>query len=131
MFSLVFSQTTGKISGIVKDKSDSSSLPGANVYLENTSFGAASDEQGRFTLINIPPGRYILKVDMIGYKSVKMENIIVSVNRTFSLDLELEQTVIEGEVVTVEVARLSQKKDQTGTIKNISGDEINALPVET
>ena len=130
MFSVVFSQTTGKISGIVKDKSDSSSLPGANVYLENTSFGSASDEQGRFTLINIPPGKYILKVDMIGYKSVKMENIIVSVNRTFSLDLELEQTVIEGEVVTVEVARLSQKKDQTGTIKNISGDEINALPVE-
>ena len=131
MFSVVFSQTTGKISGIVKDKSDSSSLPGANVYLENTSFGSASDEQGRFTLINIPPGKYILKVDMIGYKSVKMENIIVSVNRTFSLELELEQTVIEGEVVTVEVARLSQKKDQTGTIKNISGDEINALPVES
>ena len=78
MFSMVFSQTTGKISGIVKDKSDSSSLPGANVYLKNTSFGAASDEQGRFTLINIPPGKYILKVDMIGYKSVKMENIILS-----------------------------------------------------
>ena len=61
---------------------------------------------------------------------MKMENISVSVNRTFSLEAELEQTVIEGEVVTVEVARFSQKKDQTGTIKNISGDEINALPVE-
>jgi len=39
MFSLVFSQTTGKISGIVKDKSDSSSLPGANVYLETPRSG--------------------------------------------------------------------------------------------
>ena len=128
-FSL-FAQTTGKISGLIKDKSDSAPLPGANVYLENTSFGSASDESGRFTLINIPPGKYNLKIDMIGYKSIKMENISVSVNRTFSLEAELEQTVIEGEVVTVEVARFTQKKDQTGTIKNISGDEINALPVE-
>ena len=126
----IFAQTTGKISGLIKDKSDSSPLPGANVYIENSSFGTASDENGRFTLINIPPGKYNLKIDMIGYKSMKMENISVSVNRTFSLEADLEQTVIEGEVVTVEVARFSQKKDQTGTIKNISGDEINALPVE-
>ena len=126
----IFAQTTGKISGVVKDKSASSPLPGANVYLENTSFGSASDNQGRFTLINIPPGKYNLKIDMIGYRSIKMENITVSINRTFFLEAELEQTVIEGEVVTVEVARFAQKKDQTGTIKNISGDEINALPVE-
>ena len=129
--SIVFSQTTGKISGTVTDKSSLSALPGANIYLENTSLGTASDERGRFTLINIPPGKYVLKVDMIGYKSVKMENVGVSVNRTFSLNVELEQTVIEGEVITVEVARLSQKKDQTGSIKNISGDDINALPVES
>ena len=129
--SIIFSQTTGKISGTVTDKSNSSALPGANIYLENTSLGTASDERGRFTLINIPPGKYVLKVDMIGYKSVKMENVGVSVNRTFSLNVELEQTVIEGEVIIVEVARLSQKKDQTGSIKNISGDDINALPVES
>ena len=80
----VFAQTTGKISGVVKDKSVTTALPGANVYLENTSFGSASDDQGRFTLINIPPGKYNLKIDMIGYKSIKMENVVVSVNRTFS-----------------------------------------------
>ena len=84
--SLSLAQTTGKISGLIKDKSDSAPLPGANVYLENTSFGSASDESGRFTLINIPPGKYNLKIDMIGYKSMKMENISVSVNRTFSLE---------------------------------------------
>ena len=67
---------------------------------------------------------------MIGFKSVKMEAVNVSINRTLSLEIEMEETVLEGEVITVEVARLAQKKDQTGTIKNISGDEINALPVE-
>ena len=60
-FSL-FAQTTGKISGLIKDQSDSAPLPGANVYLENTSFGAASDENGRFTLINIPPGLSLIHI---------------------------------------------------------------------
>ena len=127
----LFGQTTGKISGTVTDKITSESLPGTNIYLEQTSYGTASDVNGRFTIINIPPGKYTLKVDMIGYKSVRLEAVNVSVNRTLSLDIEMDQTVLEGEVVTVEVARVAQKKDQTGTIKNISGDEINALPVES
>ncbi|SVA43596.1 uncharacterized protein METZ01_LOCUS96450, partial [marine metagenome] len=129
--SLLLGQTTGKISGIVLEQSSSSPLIGANVYLANTSYGTASDGGGRFAMINIPPGTYNLKVDMIGYKSVHVNELMVSVNRTVSLNIEMETTVIEGEVVTVEVARLAQKKDQTGTIKNISGDEINALPVES
>ena len=127
----LFGQTTGKISGTVTDKITSESLPGTNIYLEQTSYGTASDVNGRFTIINIPPGKYTLKVDMIGYKSVRLEAVNISVNRTLSLDIEMDQTVLEGEVVTVEVARVAQKKDQTGTIKNISGDEINALPVES
>ena len=129
--SLSVAQTTGKVSGVVTDRGSSNPLPGTNVYLVNTSYGTASDNAGRFTMINIPPGKYVLKVDMIGYRSVQVDELIVSVNRTSSIDIEMEQTVIEGEVVTVEVARLAQKKDQTGTIKNISGDEINALPVES
>ena len=128
--STALAQTTGKISGSILDKINLSPLPGANIYLVNTASGTASDVNGRFTIINIPPGKYTLKVDMIGYKSVKLEEVIVSVNRTVSLKIEMDETVLEGEVVTVEVARLAQKKDQTGTIKNISGDEINALPVE-
>lgn len=131
IISFPLSQTTGKISGVVKEQSSSSPLIGANVYLINTPYGTAADEMGRFTMINIPPGKYDLKVDMIGYISVRVDEVVVSVNRTSSIEVEMTQTVIEGEVITVEVARLSQKKDQTGTIKNISGDEINALPVES
>ena len=129
-FSILFSQTTGKISGVVSDGKDATPLPGANIYIEQTSYGTASDPSGRYTLLNIPPGKYVLKVDMIGYKSIRMEDVAISVNRTLSIDIEMDATVLEGEVVTVEVARLAQKKDQTGTIKNISGDMINALPVE-
>ena len=130
LLSSLVAQTTGKISGVVVDKDKNDALPGANIYIINSAYGTASDGEGRFSIINIPPGKYTLKVDMIGYKSIQLDDLIVSVNRTTSLDIEMEATVIEGEVVTVEVSRLTQKKDQTGTIKNISSEEIDALPVE-
>ena len=131
LISFSFTQTTGKISGLVADKKTNDPLPGANIYLQGTVFGTASDVNGRFSIINIPPGKYSFKVDMIGYKSIVMNDISVSVNRTLSLTVDMDQTVIEGEVVVVEVDRAAQKKDQTGTIKNISGDDINSLPVES
>ena len=124
------SQTTGKLAGTIVDKQSKSPLPGANIILEKTSYGAATDEGGQFHIINIPPGMYSVSIMMIGYKTVKVNDVRISINRSVSLDIEMETTVIEGEVVTVEVARLAQKKDQTSTIKNISGDEISVLPVE-
>ena len=54
---------------------------------------------------------------MIGYKSVQLDELIVSVNRTTSLDIEMESTVIEGEVVTVEVSRLTKKKIRRAPLK--------------
>ena len=125
------SQTTGKLAGTIVDKQSKNPLPGANIILEKTSYGAATDEGGQFHIINIPPDMYSVSIMMIGYKTVKVNDVRISINRSVSLDIEMETTVIEGEVVTVEVARLAQKKDQTSTIKNISGDEINALAVES
>ena len=125
------SQTTGKLAGTIVDKQSKNPLPGANIILEKTSYGAATDEGGQFHIINIPPDIYSVSIMMIGYKTVKVNDVRISINRSVSLDIEMETTVIEGEVVTVEVARLAQKKDQTSTIKNISGDEINALAVES
>ena len=47
----VFGQTTGKISGTVLEKDSSNPLIGTNVYLANTSYGTATDGDGRFTMI--------------------------------------------------------------------------------
>lgn len=129
-FSIVFSQTTGKLSGIIRDQDTNEPLIGANVLINGTYLGAATDINGEFFVINIKPGTYSVSINMIGYKQLILENIKISVNRTNTLDLTLEPTVLQGETVIVEVDAITTKKDQTSTIKNISSDQIEKLPVE-
>ena len=129
LFSCLFSQTTGKLSGSVGDL-DKNPLYGVNVIVQDTYYGAASDDNGLFYIINIPPGQYTVRFDIIGYKSIEVQDVSISVNKTTRLDVDLEETAVDGEVVFVKASKLSTKKDQSGTIKNISEKQIEILPIK-
>ncbi|MDZ7372831.1 MAG: TonB-dependent receptor [candidate division KSB1 bacterium] len=124
-------QTTGKIAGKVVDATNGEPLPAANVILEGTTRGAATDENGEFVILNVPPGDYTLAVRMIGYETVRMEHVRVSVNRTTNVQVQMNPTAIEGQVVVVQAERIEMKKDQTSSIRNVSADDIDKLPVES
>ena len=130
LFSTLFSQTSGKISGKIIDASTEAPLVGANIIIVQTQAGISADVDGYFNLINVSPGKYSIKAMMIGYETVKVENVVVSVNRTTSLDIKMNQTIVEGKEVVIYASKLSRKKDQTSTVKNISSEEIEILPVE-
>jgi len=125
-------QTTGKIAGQITDASTGEALVGANIVIEGTLLGAAAGMDGSYFIINIPPGIYNLNVTMMGYQATKIEGVQVSVNRTTTQDIELNQTVLEtGDVVVVQADRATLKKDQTSSIRNVSSKEISILPVES
>tara|TARA_A100000164_G_scaffold47456_1_gene36031 strand:+ start:1511 stop:4336 length:2826 start_codon:yes stop_codon:yes gene_type:complete len=130
LFSTLSSQTSGKISGKIIDASTEAPLVGANIIIVQTQAGISADVDGYFNLINVSPGKYSIKAMMIGYETVKVENVVVSVNRTTSLDIKMNQTIVEGKEVVIYASKLSRKKDQTSTVKNISSEEIEILPVE-
>jgi 23S rRNA U2552 (ribose-2'-O)-methylase RlmE/FtsJ len=68
------------IKGRVLDKKDNSSLPFVNVFLEGTTIGTQTNQDGTFTVKNIPLGSYRLVASMIGYKT-EIQNIEVLDNR--------------------------------------------------
>ncbi len=82
-------------------------IPFANVYLEGTSIGTASDENGYYQLQNIPIGTYLLKVTAMGYFS-NSSKIIIRDNETIQKSIflkistqQLEETVITGTLKAV------------------------------
>ena len=130
---LLFSAPTGRIAGVVTDKSTDNPLPGANVMLKGTSFGAATDLEGNFRIQLVPPGEYILLVSYIGYQ-VFEQAIRVETNRTLTVDAKLVFQIVKGEEVTITAQREGQaaainQQIRANTIVNIvSGERIKELP---
>jgi len=124
-------QTTGKIAGAVVDANTGEPLIGVNVIIKDTDFGGATDVDGEFYILNIHPGAYTIEARYIGYATTVMQDVQVSVNRTARISFKMEPSVIDGEEVTITADRVSIKKDQTNSIRNVSSDEISVLPVES
>ena len=67
VFSVLAGQQTNSLTGTVIDADDGSTLLGANAMLSGTLHGAATDSEGRFTIIDVPIGDYTLMVTYVGY----------------------------------------------------------------
>jgi hypothetical protein len=127
---IMTAQTTGKISGRVYNAETHESLPGANVMVVSTMLGAACDQDGDFYIINVRPGTYTLNISMMGYTTTIISDLVISVNRTASVNIALTPSVILGKEIVVHARNISVEKDKTGTIRNISSKQMALLPVE-
>ena len=127
---LLWAGTTGKIAGVVRDAETGDPLPGVNVVIVGTTMGAATGPDGSYFIINVPPGTYAVKAQMIGYQPVVQKNVLVRVDLTTEVNFRLQQTAIEmGEVVVVAEKPLVQK-DITSGRAIVTADQIKELPVE-
>lgn len=96
---------TGEVTGYISD--ELSTIPFANIYLEGTSFGTASNEKGSYLLKNIPVGEYILKISILGYQN-SSQKISIRSNETLIMPIllkasseQLEETVVTGTLKAV------------------------------
>ena len=123
--------SNGKITGKVAEKATGSPAVGVNVILIDTYLGAATDENGRFTILNIPPGTYSIRVDAIGFATITMKDVRVTTAQTTELSFTLEEAVIEGQEVTVIAERPLVQKDLTASQRVTTAKEIEDMPVES
>jgi len=122
---------TGTIAGKVIDKKTKKPLPGANIIIVDTYFGAAADKDGFFLVNNISAGNYDIKAQMIGYNTLIQKDVIVLMDLRTTLQFELEPTVLEMQEVTVIAEAPMIQKDVTATTHFITNREINQLPVQS
>ena len=84
----IFSGTTGKISGTVIDTETKEKLAGVNIIIEGTTIGTATDVNGQYVILQLPPGIYNVISNYIGYATVITKNVQVSTDLTTKLDCE-------------------------------------------
>ena len=121
--------TTGKIAGKVTDADTREPLPGVNVVIKGTTMGAATDIEGDYFILNIPPGVYTLNATMMGYSTLEKTGVRVEADRTINLKFPLKTTIIEGEVVTVVAEREVVPMDVSASQIVATQEEIISIPV--
>ncbi|MEQ1832148.1 MAG: TonB-dependent receptor [Candidatus Eisenbacteria bacterium] len=121
--------TSGRIAGRVTD-AKKQPLAGVNVGMIGVQLGALTDEQGQFTIVNIPAGAYSVRAGLIGYGSVTTTNVIVSADETTRLDLVLAEAAVQMQEVVVSAKRPVVEIHRTSTVSIVPREDIAKLPVQ-
>ena len=126
----------GTITGKIVDAKTGETLIGATVLLENTAIGSVTDIDGNYTIKNVVPGTYNLKITYVGYVD-KIESgveVIADNVTTVNLTLSTAEKEIKEVVVTAKITRdntsaiVTMQKNSSTIASGISGEEIKRSP---
>jgi hypothetical protein len=124
---------TGTITGTVTDSSGAA-VPGARVTIANTDTNVTvtveTDAAGNYTATLLPRGNYALEVTATGFKKFARTGILLPIQQTIKIDVQLNLgEVTESVVVSADAVRL-----ETGTsalAKIVDNRSIVNLPLNT
>ncbi len=120
---------TGRITGTVTGAESNAPIQGVQVTLLGSRVTVTTNPQGRYTLINVPPGMQRIRAAAIGYTPVIVDSIPVRNGQTNTVDITLKhQTVELAQVVVVGYGSLA-KRDVTGAVGSVTAVEIKQQPV--
>ena len=121
-------QTTGGILGRVTD-ADGGVLPGVTVEARSPNLQgsrvAVTDESGQYRLTILPPGSYEVSFTLAGF-GIESRELTVSLDKDFTLNIELTPSVAEEITVTSEVPVVDVTSTTLGT--SLESRTIEALP---
>ena len=122
--------TTGKLAGRVTIKGSGEPMIGANVLINDTDLGTATDAEGNYYILQVSPGKYTVRFTMIGYQDLIMKDVRIQVDLTTTINTELSESVIGMSEVVVQAERPMIHTGVTYSQANISSEEVEMLPVE-
>lgn len=115
-----------EISGVVTDVSTDEPLYMVSVYLNKTTLGCATDEQGFYSIKNIPPGKYEMIVSLIGYTYVKKTITVGPISKNIH-NFDLEPEPLQAPSIKIEGRRPRNWEKNLGNFtKSFLGNTPNA-----
>jgi outer membrane receptor for ferrienterochelin and colicin len=135
-FSISAWSQNGTIGGVVTDAKTHETIIGANVVIQGTTVGAATDIDGGFLIQNVKPGTYTLVVSSVTYKTHTIADVVVESGNKTTLAITLAEDVAELEEIIVtakkEIATdlnlLKSIKESKLVVSGISSEQITKLP---
>jgi TonB-linked SusC/RagA family outer membrane protein len=111
------------ISGTLTDQRNDEPIVGANIYVPNLERGTTTNADGEFSISNVSPGTYTLRVSYVGYQTLEREVEVGTQNITLNLQLEADLIGMDDVIVTAQ--NIERQEREIGTsISSVSGEDI-------
>ena len=121
-------QAQGIVKGVVFDESNGESVPFANVMIDNTRLGCATDINGFYLISKVPAGTYTLRVRFVGYED-HTQTITVVDHKTLNITVHLKPSAQMLEAVDVTDSRIEERRMQTQvSVEKITASQIQQMP---
>ena len=128
--SLLAQGSTGKIEGRVRDQAGAP-IANAQVFIVGSAFNALTNPQGYYFINNVPAGTYNVRAAFIGYKSTQVDGVKVLAGQTITVDIQLEQTAVQiQEITVVQQTQPLVPRDEVTSKQRIDGAFTDKLPVD-
>jgi hypothetical protein len=131
--SIILSQSSGQLRGIVTDSLSSESLLFANVLIKELNIGTSTDEHGYYFIPSLPANNnYSLVVSYVGY-STKTLSIVIVPNKITEVNIKLSPINVELQTIETIGQSIVEKNAPDIGLQKISIKELQSLPkgVET
>ncbi len=126
-FSLNCIAQTATLKGYILDANNNDPIIFANVFVEGTSVGTNSDENGYYE-ISIEPGIYTIEISYLGYESKLLQETQLVSNRPTTIDVLLEESANQLEEVVVKASAFRKTEESPVSLRNIGITEIKRRP---
>src|SRR5688500_4019858 len=128
--SLLAQGSTGKIEGRVRDQAGAP-IANAQVFVVGTAFNALTNPQGYYFINNVPAGTISVRAAFIGYKSTQVDGVKVLAGQTITVDVQLEQTAVQiQEITVVQQTQPLVPRDEVTSKQRVDGEFTSNLPVD-
>lgn len=136
LISFVSNGQNGSLNGRVLDAKTAEPLIGANVVIEGTTVGAATDLDGKFQINNIKPGTYNIVVSSITYRTQTIPDVVIEGGKMTTLEIPLAEEVSELSEVVITAKReintdanlIKSIREAKLVVSGISAEQISRLP---
>jgi Carboxypeptidase regulatory-like domain/TonB-dependent Receptor Plug Domain len=128
--SLLAQGSTGKIEGRVRDQAGAP-IANAQVFIVGSAFNALTNPQGYYFINNVPASTVNVRAAFIGYKSTQVDGVKVLAGQTITVDIQLEQTAVQiQEITVVTQTQPLVPRDEVTSKQRIDGEFTSKLPVD-
>jgi hypothetical protein len=94
-----------------------------------TQYGAMTDANGEYFIINLPPESYTLRASMVGMGAKEAPGVLVITDQTTRMDFNLDPEATGVTVITVTDQRGMILRDVTTTVHVMGREDIETMPV--